>query len=227
MLFQAAQPLPGVMLNLGAGMVVHDRYGMLNEAIWSPGDGQHRFRVVQGWNKDSNTQQKTETYLGAYRYFYSPLDLSLEGVAGRFFSEDKGFSLELKRFWRETAVSLYFKDTKGTDEKTWKALGVQFSFPLTPRRDLKPIAKLQLRGSDEWSYAQESTLKNNNANDPRGSLNYLAPYPLAINPQPAQALSRTFYNRDRLSEAYVLQHLERLREAWLKYGNSMPVTDHK
>jgi hypothetical protein len=220
MLFQAAQPLPGVMLNLGAGMVVHDRYGMLNEAIWSPGDGQHRFRVVQGWNKDSNTQQKSDTYLGAYRYFYGPLDLSLEGVAGKFFSEDKGFSLELKRFWRDTAVSLYFKDTKGPDEKTWKAVGLQLSFPLTPRRDMKPIAKLQLRGADEWSYAQESTLKNNNENNPRGSLNYLAPYPLAINPQPAQALTRTFYNRDRLSESYILQHLERLREAWLKYGLS-------
>jgi len=226
MLFQAAQPLPGVMLNLGAGMVVHDRYGMLNEALWSPGDGTHRFRVTQGWNKDSNTHQTSDTYLGAYRYYYGPLDLSLEGVAGKFYSEDKGFSLELKRFWRDTAVSLYFKDTKGTDEKTWKAVGLQFSFPLTPGRDMKPIAKLQLRGSDEWSYAQESTLKNNNENNPRGSLNYLAPYPLAINPQPTQALSRSFYNRDRLSESYILQHLDRLREAWLKYGSSLPGTDH-
>jgi hypothetical protein len=226
MLFQAAQPLPGVMVNLGAGMVVHDRYGMLNEAIWSPGDGQHRFRVVQGWNKDSNTHQTSDTYLGAYRYYYSPLDLSLEGVAGKFYSEDKGFSLELKRFWRDTAVSLYFKDTKGVDEKSWKAVGLQFSFPLTPGRDMKPVAKLQLRGPDEWSYAQESTLKNNNENNPRGSLNYLAPYPLAINPQPTQALSRSFYNRDRLSESYILQHLERLREAWLKYGVSLPGTDH-
>jgi len=219
MLFQAAQPLPGVMLNLGAGMVVHDRYGMLNEALWSPGDGQHRFRVVQGWNEDSHTHLKSELYLGAYRYYYSPLDLSLEGTAGKFWAEDKGFSLELKRFWQDTAVSLYFKDTKGTDSKSWKAVGLQFSFPLTPRQDMKPIAKLQLRGSDEWSYAQESTLKNNNYNNPRGSLNYLAPYPLAINPQPTQALYRSFYNRDRLSEAYILQHLERLREAWLKYGS--------
>jgi len=226
MLFQAAQPLPGVMFNLGAGMVVHDRYGMLNEAIWSPGDGQHRFRALQGWNKDSNTHQTSDTYLGAYRYYYSPLDLSLEGVAGKFYSEDKGFSLELKRFWRDTAVSLYFKDTKGTDEKTWKAVGLQFSFPLTPGRDMKPVAKLQLRGSDEWSYAQESTLKNNNENNPRGSLNYLAPYPLAINPQPTQALSRSFYNRDRLSETYILQHLDCLREAWLKYGSSLLVTEH-
>ena len=91
---------------------------------------------------------------------------------------------------------------------------------------MKPLAKLQVRGSDEWSYAQESTLKNNNTNNPRGSLNYLPPYPLAIDPQPAQSLNRTFYNRDRLSAAYLLQHLERLREAWLKYRPSEGVGDH-
>ena len=219
MLFQAVQPLPAlpVMINLGAGMVLHDRYGMLNEALWNPGDGAHRFRVLQGWTENSTTHAKSDLLLGSYRYYYSPLDVSLEGVAGKFWAEDKGFSLELKRFWEDTAVSLYFKDTKGGDDKTWKAVGLQFSFPLTPRRDMKPVAKLQVRGSDEWSYAQETTLKNNNVNSSRGSLNYLAPYPLAINPQPTAALYRSFYNRDRLSAAYILRHLERLREAWLKY----------
>ena len=222
MLFQAAHPLPGVMVNLGAGMVVHDRYGMLNEALWSPGDGEHRFRVAQGWNEDGTTHQKSDLLLGSYRYYYAPLDLYLEGTVGKFWAEDTGGSLELKRFFRDTAVSLYVKDTRGTDHKEWRAVGIQFSFPLTPRRDMKPLAKLQVRGSEEWTYAQESTLKNNNANNPRGSLNYLAPYPLAINPQPDQDLYRSFYNRDRLSSAYILEHLERLREAWLKYGASLP-----
>ena len=222
MLFQAAHPLPGVMVNLGAGMVVHDRYGMLNEAVWTSGGGEHRFRVSQGWNEDGTTHKNSDLLLGSYRYYCAPLDLYLEGTAGKFWAEDEGGNLELKRFFRDTAVSLYFKDTRGVDHKQWRAVGIQFSFPLTPRRDMKPLAKLQVRGSEEWSYAQESTLKNNNANNPRGSLNYLAPYPLAINPQPDQALYRSFYNRDRLSSAYILQHLERLREAWLKYGVSQP-----
>lgn len=113
--------------------------------------------------------------LGSYRYYYSPLDISLEGSAGKFWAEDVGFSLELKRFWEDTAVSLYFKDTTGTDHKNWKAAGIQFSFPLTPRRDMKPLAKIQVRGSDEWSFGQETTFKNNNVNSSRGSLNYLPP----------------------------------------------------
>ncbi|MBC8018913.1 MAG: hypothetical protein H7X83_10405, partial [Verrucomicrobia bacterium] len=158
--------------------------------------------------------------LGSYRYYYSPLDLSLEAAAGKFWAEDKGVSLELKRFWEDTAVSFFYKNTKGTDQKRWQAVGIQFSVPLTPRRDMTPLAKLQVRGSDEWSYAQATTLKNDNLNSPRGELNWLAPYPLAINPQPAQALYRSFYNRDRLSEGYIRQHLDRLREAWLKYGTN-------
>lgn len=221
MLFQAVKPLPYMMLNLGAGMILHDRYGMLNEASFSPWDGEHRLRIVQGWSEYGTTRRQSNMLLGSYRYYYSPLDISLEGSAGKFWAEDVGFSLELKRFWEDTAVSLYFKDTTGTDHKNWKAAGIQFSFPLTPRRDMKPLAKIQVRGSDEWSFGQETTFKNNNVNSSRGSLNYLPPYPLAINPQPSTALYRSFYNRDRLSTSYIRQHLDRLREAWLKYRTTM------
>ena len=220
MLFQAMQPLPSVLLQLGGGMVVPDRYGMLNEALWSPGDGRHRLRLSQGWNEDDKTKKQSDLLLGSYRYFYAPLNLSVEAAAGKFWAEDTGYSVELKRFWEDTAVSFYFKDSKGLDDKKWRAVGVQFSLPLTPRRDMRPVAKMQLRGPDEWSYAQETTLKNNNIKSARGSLNYLAPYPLTLNPQPSQALYRSFYNRDRLSAAYVRQHIDRLKEAWLKYGTS-------
>jgi hypothetical protein len=217
MLFQAMKPLPSVMLNLGAGMIVHGRYGMLNEAAWSPGDGEHRFRIAQGWNEDGTTRRRSDLLLGSYRYYYSPLDLSLEGTAGKFWAEDEGISLELKRFFEDTAVSIYYKDTKGTDHKRWQAAGVQFSFPLTPRRDMKPMAKIQVRGSDEWSYAQETTFINSNFNNLPG--NYLPPYPLAFNPLPSQALYRVYFDRDRLNAAYIRQHLDRLRDAWLKYGD--------
>jgi len=223
MLFQGVKPLADLMFSFGAGLVVHDRYGMLNEAIWSPGDGGHRFRISQGWNSDATTHHHADLLLGSYRYYYPPLDLSLEGTVGQFWAEDRGVSLELKRFWEDTAVSLYAKSTKGSDDKKWQAIGLQFTFPLTPRRDMKPLAKLQLRGSDEWGYAQETTLKNNNPAGARGNTNYLAPYPLAVNPLTSQALYRVYYNRDRLSASYLRSHLERLREAWLKYKYAISV----
>lgn len=218
MLFQAAKPFSTVTVNIGAGMIVADRYGTLNEAVWTPGEGGHRFRVAQAWSEESDTHREYDVYLGSYRYLYSPFDLSIEATAGKFWAQDKGASLEVKRYFEDTSVTFYLKGSKGEDRKSWRSVGLQLTFPLTPRRDMKPVAKLQLRGSDEWAYAQESTLKNNNVNNAtRGSLNYLAPYPLAINPQSTQALYRSMYNKDRLNGPYLRRHLERLREGWLIY----------
>lgn len=211
MLFQGVSLAPGLMANLGAGMVLHDNYGTLNEVTWSPGRGTHRLRGVQAWARDPDTRRITDVYLGSYRYLYAPLDLSLELTGGKYWGQDRGFNLELKRFFGDTAVSAFYKNTTTEAGKHWQAAGLQLVFPLTPRKDLK-IGPLQVRGADEWGYAQETTLaiggqKTNNA----------LSQSLAINPQPTPALYRSYYNRDRLNAAYLEQHLERLREAWQKY----------
>ena len=216
MIFQGLKPFPNVMLNLGAGMFLHQINGTINEMTWTPGDGSHRISLTQGWTEHSISHKKNEIYLGSYRYYFSPLDLSLTGTYGRFWAQDHGFNLELKRFFNDTAISVYYKNSVATDSKRWEAVGIQFSFPLTPRQDMKPYA-VQVRGSDAWSYAQETTLKNNNFNNSRGSLNYLAPYPLTMAPQPTMGLLQSYQNRDRLSAVYIKTHTERLREAWLKY----------
>ena len=209
MLFQAIKPAADFMVNLGAGMVLPHDYGTLNEATWSPGNGSHRFRALQAYAKDDGSKQTTTAYLGSYRYYFAPLDLAIEGTGGRFWAQDTGFSLELKRYFGDATVSVYYKDSLGDDNKKWRAAGIQFSFPLTVRKDMKHYRNLQVRGTDEWSYSQETTL---------GNRNNLPPYPLAINPQPTTALYRAYYNRDRLSEAYLRGHLWRLRDAWSEYG---------
>jgi hypothetical protein len=218
MLFQGIKLLPDVMVNLGAGMFLHDINGTVNEMTWSPGDGSQRVHLTQAWTEHSRTHKQNEVYLASYRYYYSPLDLSLEGTAGKFFVQDRGFSMELKRFFNDTAVSLYYKYSVAPDDKKWRAVGIQFAFPLTPRKDMKPSI-LQARGADEWSYAQETTLKNNNVGSNRGNLNFLPPYTLNAAPNPTMGLLQVYQNRDRLNAAYIKSHLERLREAWLKYKN--------
>jgi len=148
MLFQGVNLAPGLLANLGAGMILYDNYGTLNEISWSPGEGTHRLRGLQAWARDENSGSTTDVYLGSYRYLYAPLDLSLEVTGGRYWGEDHGFSLELKRFFGDTAVSTFYKNTTTTEGKHWQAAGIQFSFPLTPRKDLK-IGPLQVRGTDE------------------------------------------------------------------------------
>jgi hypothetical protein len=215
MLFQAIKIAPDLMLNLGGGMVLHDAYGTLNEAMWTPGNGAHQFMLKQAYvsSKDSQHQiQRNEVYLGSYRFYFNPLDLYLTGTGGKFFDNDKGFNIELKRFFGDTAFSVYYTNSRTTAHENDQVGGVQVAFPLTPRQEMKPYP-LQLKGYDEWSYAQEVKIVS------PGSVNSVNTS-VGVNPQPAYNLEHIFYNRDRLTEMYIRKHLLRLRDAYITYRNN-------
>lgn len=212
MLFQAVKASPSVMLNLGAGYIIRDTYGTLNELMWTPGSGKHRFVLKHAYldnTESSGPDEKKSVYLGSYRYYSSPLDLYLIGTAGKFLDQDRGYRLELKRFFGDTAITIYFKDSQTAAEEHVQMGGVQFSIPLTFRRDMKPRI-VQVKGSDEWNYAQETKIVS------PGEANYLDTS-IGVNPQPRYNLERIFYNRDRLTEDYIRKHLLRLRDAYLTY----------
>ena len=221
MLFQGVRLLPDVLVNLGAGMLFHDRIGTMNEAVWQPGDGSHRIRAVQTWARDDHTKKTLESYLASYRYLYAPLDVSLEGTIGRFLYEDEGFSLHLRRYFGDTSFSCYYKNTTTTDHRRWEAVGVEFTFPLTLEKDMKHIGRMQLRGTEEWQYSQETTLPNRNKIDKRGALNYLPDAPLASRPILTGSLHNQYQNLDRMNRAYIMTHIERIRTAWEKYRNML------
>ncbi len=217
MLFQAVKVAPRVMVNLGAGMILHDTYGTVNELIWTPGDGNHRFLLKQAYASSSDPQalyQGNRAWLGSYRYYFGLLDLHLEGTAGQFLDNDRGFTVELKRFFGDTAFSLFYKNSRtearaNADREQVQMGGVQISLPLTPRRDMKPHP-VQIKGSSEWSYAQETKIvAPGNSNDVNTSI--------GLDPQMGYNLERIYYNRDRLSEEYIRRHLPRLRDAYLTY----------
>jgi len=209
MLFQAVKLSPGLMANLGAGMVQHQVYGTLDELFWSPAGSVHRLGFRYGYGDDSDTSTQFRSYLGSYRYLYAPLDLYLEGTGGRFWGGDTGFELDVKRFFGDTAVSFYYKRVEQVNHQLVQAIGVQFSFPLTPRRDMNPSI-VQVKGSNAWSYAQESEVGNVPGHNVVG-------LSIATVPEPYYNLTDVFYNRDRLSESYLREHLLRLRDACLSY----------
>ena len=218
MLFQTIKVAPRVMLNLGGGMILHDTYGTVNELMWTPGDGNHRFLLKQAYTSSSDPQAvypSNRVWLGSYRYYFGPLDLYLEGTAGQFLDNDRGFSIELKRFFGDTAFSLFYKNSqteaKGfLDREHAQMAGVQISIPLTPRRDMKPSV-VQVKGSNEWSHAQQTKLVT------PGSINDVNTS-IGLDPQMGYNLERVYYNRDRLSEEYIWKHLPRLRDAYIKWA---------
>lgn len=212
MLIQATKLAPDLWLSVSGGMILHRMYGSLNEAVWAPGDGTHRFRLKQIYAEQSETKTRKEVYIGSYRYRYAPLDVSLEAAAGRFYDQDKGFTLELKRFFGDTAFAVYYKSARATFGEDIKVGGVTLSFPLTPRRDMRSYP-LRLRGIDEWGYSQETEITS-----PGKGGNWVG-RSIGLNPQMAFSIERVFQNRDRLNPSYIRQHLMRLRDAWITYGN--------
>jgi hypothetical protein len=211
MLFQTIRITPTVMANLGAGMILHDLYGTLNEVMWTPGNGAHRLRVKLGYSEDTNRHTDDQVYLASYRYYFNPLNAYLEGTGGKFWNQDKGFTLELKRFFGDTAFSVFYKNSWTADRQHIQVGGVQFAFPLTPRQDMKPYI-VQVRGNEDWSYAQETEIVS------PGHLN-LVGRSVGVNPQFPYNLERVFYNRDRLTEAYIRKNLLRLRDANIRYNH--------
>ena len=210
MLFQAIKPAPSVMLNLGGGMLLHDVYGTLNELVWTPGNGSHRLRLSQAYlDGTDNGYKKNQVYLGSYRYYVEPLALHAEGTVGQFMHNDKGLLLELRRYFGDTSFSLYYKNTKADGGESVQVAGVKLALPLTPRRDLKP-GLLQVRGSEEWSYFQETRIVGS------GGMN-IVDSPSGINPQVLYNVDTAFHNRDRLNEPYIRGNLVRLRNAYETY----------
>lgn len=196
---QAFRPTPSVATLFGGGMYLKDLYGVLGETMWTPDPGTHRLRMRVG-RFDPEGEGGRTVFLGSYRLYVSPLDLFIEATAGRFFAGDDGFRIELRRFFGDTAVSaLYTK----TDEHI---AAFRISFPLTPRRDMKPKG-FQVRGADRFAYELSSVLAR------KGGRNPLV-FGLGAVPQTAVNLERTFYNTDRLNENYLRANLLRLLEGY-------------
>jgi hypothetical protein len=208
---QAFKLLPSLMLNIGGGMLDHSWYGTLNELIWQPGDGRHRVHIVQSWASGEKSAKDKSLYLGSYRYNFPELDLSLEGTGGRYWNQDEGFSAELKRFFGDVAVSVYYKNVSTLENRHIQTAGLQLSLPFTTRKNIK-LGPVTVGGTDEWSYAQESQIVA------KGQANYTNPYTVGATLQNSTSLERSYENRDRLYAAYISSHLERIRDAWLRFS---------
>jgi len=215
MLFQGINLAPGLIANLGAGMILHNINGTLNELVWSPGSGMHRFRVSQALARSSDTHEDTKVLLGSYRLYLAPLDLFLEGTAGKFWGQDTGALLSFKRYFGDTAIDLYYKNTETPENKRWQAAGLAISFPLTPRRDMKR-SPLQVRGTEEWGYSQETVLAIGDQ-----QTNDTISMALGVNPLPSTSIYRSYLNRDRLNEEYIQAHRQRLKDAWVNFQEDL------
>jgi hypothetical protein len=202
MLMQAVPLLPSLMTQFSFGQYLYRSKGWMNETVWIPGSGQHQFQLTSGQFRVSD-DALTKVLLGTYRLYLPQWDTALEATAGSFYNRDRGYRLDLKRFFGDTALSVFYAKT------SQKILGLALTVPLTPRRDLPPAA-VQVRGWEHWPLNLYTVIK-----DP-SQANYLAPG-LAQVPDTPHSLREATYDDSRLNASYVKEHLARLREAYLRW----------
>ena len=158
---------------------------ILFAACWPEREPEHRNVVV-----------------GKYRYYHDLIDTSFELEAGKFWQQDTGAKLRIKRMFGDVSVHLTYKNTKRSGQEENQHIGIGFSIPLTPKKD-HYNKYFQLRGKPQWNYTV-STLVGKSHNN--------------LTPGTGDA-ARTFYNLDdnyfngdRLSASYLYRNAERLKQ---------------
>ena len=220
-LFHQAFVLPAtIMTQFSIGQIYKSYRGILNETRWESPSGKHRFKTEIG---DFNHQDNDFTYqpmLASYRYYVRGLDLALEGTYGQHWSGDIGASVSLKQWFGDMSVQITYQNTTcdaastafsctndGYSEKHEYA-GLTFQFPFGTRKNASPAIGLQVKTLEQWGYGYRSRI-NNNANYIGG--NRAGKSNLQYN------LDQQYFNRDRLSKAYIESNMQRLRNSYVNF----------
>ena len=185
-----------------AGRMLSDYEGVQNESRWESATGAHRFKLETAWFENDKTNHTAKPVLGSYRYYRDDWDWAGELTVGQFWDGDKGYKLVSKHWFGDTEIRLFLRDT---DQKI---AGIEFAIPLTFRQDMKPTRFGQIRGTEQFAYGVETLVANNHNRLTNG---------IGVTPSLTHNVDQVYFNRDRLSPAYVESHLSRLREAYQKY----------
>jgi len=180
----------------------HDYYGLINETAWQSDTGRHYISANLGYfeYKDYNGDRDYQTM--SYRYNWTEKDISFHATAGKFWQEDSGVKLESKFWFGDSYVSIFMSDTDA------QQVGIAFSIPLTPRKDMKVTQYGQVTGNKAWRHKISSRI---------GESHNALVYKEAYTPATAINLQRTFFNQGRLSSSYVNNNMARLKEAYISF----------
>ena len=154
---------------LSVGLYKYDYYGVADQLTYI--NGNHTFGFKLGYFKyDGNYdhpdyQDEKKLFLAKYTYSYRPLDLQLSIQGGKYWKQDTGFDVELKKFFGEVAVSLKYTQTKPDtylfdwSESTNKYVGLYLEIPLDFRKSKTSWDKVQLEGARSFKHGIRTTFK--------------------------------------------------------------------
>jgi hypothetical protein len=184
--------------------------GIDGQIRWEPGEGRHRISADAGWFRNSNFDpivsilgpRHAKPLLASYRYNVTATRTYLEATGGQFLYNDRGFQLGLRQWFSDVAVSAYYRRTTFQGAPARQFVGIEFSIPIGPRRDVALGSHLLVGGTPRFSHAIETLVRGgNNAVRPGFGLT-----------SPAPSLDETF-NSDRAGLVYFEDNIRRIRDA--------------
>ncbi|MCK4441249.1 MAG: YjbH domain-containing protein [Sulfurovaceae bacterium] len=187
--------------SIQAGLFDVDLYGGMYQGLFSKEN--HQFKVKIAHFDDQKYEKNRDMQLISYRYYLDTLDSNFKITYGEYFYGDKGTTLEMKRFFGDTSLSLKLSHTK--DDNIGR---FALSFPLTPRKRVNSNL-LQVRG-DKFTYNRQKTIVR------KGEICYAKPRS-AIEINTNFELEKFYLNDDRFSADYIYAHIPRLRSSYLKF----------
>lgn len=203
--------LAGVTAQATVGRIGSHFDGALGSVRWEPGEGRHRlsaqagrFRHAKFGTFDAPGPRRATPVLASYRYHFTPTRTFLEGTAGQFFGNDRGFQVGMRQWFSDVAVGVYYRHSGFQNSPARHMARVELSVPIGPRREMAPAWHVQVTGTPRFTHGVETTLR-----EPVGG-NPIRPGMGALPPTPT--LEETF-NSDRSGLVYFEDNIRRIRDA--------------
>ena len=200
---------------LSIGTFAENYAGVINQYINNIGN--HTFKIKIGYfeqfqDGDAHKEfwlgkfDSRELYLMKYSYLLSSYNIIGEINFGKYWNQDKGFDIKIKRYFGDVAVYLGYQESKSKNnffsEELDRYAGLGIEIPLTLKHT--PTYKYaQIKGTNHFNYFLKSTiLRDDGTNNLVPSSNY--------DPYISISSEEYFYNRNRLQLEYIKQNLYRL-----------------
>ena len=160
----------GNLLNtISAGLYKYEYYGVANQLTYI--NDNHTFGLKLGYFKHKgaykhpDNQDEKKLFLAKYTYSYRPLDLQLSVQGGKYWKQDTGFDVELKKFFGDVAVSIKYTQTKPDthlvdwSESSNKYVGLYIEMPLDLPKSKTSWDKVQIEGNNAFKHGVRTTIK--------------------------------------------------------------------
>ncbi|RZQ52480.1 hypothetical protein C1E23_13995 [Pseudoalteromonas phenolica] len=203
--FYQALELPFNIYNLtqvGMFRNYHEYYGVINETTWVSPGGRHQLSANIAKFEYQDYDASRDYYLAEYQFNWSEQDITLHASMGKFWALDEGVKIESRFWFGDSYIAIYAAETAA------QQVGIAFSIPLSPRKDMSVTPYGQIKGNEAWRHGVTTRVGESSNALVRGQASKMY---TRIN------MERTFLNQGRNSSSYVYANLARLREAYLTY----------